>query len=297
MSIELRHLRYVILAAEHGSFRRAAAALGIRPSAVSRRIHDLEDELGSALFIRQNSGVALTYAGEQFVQRARKAINQVGYAAKDVAAIGRGENGVVRVGLFSSLASTFLTELFRSYDVGHKEVRLDFIEGSPDQHISKIRQHRLDVAFLVGPVKADDCDIAHLWDERVYVALPLSDALASRDEIHWADLRDRHFVVSEAAPGPEVHDYLVNHLVESGHRPSIQHHDVYRDVLMNIVAAGRGVTLTSEATIATQFPGVIFRPLAGEILPYWAIWSPRNDNPALRRLLSLAKTISKRRAA
>jgi DNA-binding transcriptional LysR family regulator len=66
MSIEMRHLRYVMAAAEHGSIRRAARALGVQVSAVSRRIADLEDEIGDTLFVRCSGGVALTYAGQRW---------------------------------------------------------------------------------------------------------------------------------------------------------------------------------------------------------------------------------------
>lgn len=294
--MELRHLRYVISAAENGSIRRAALALGVRESAVSRRIRDLEDEIGAALFTRQRNGVDLTYAGEQFVRRVRRAINQINLAVKDVGVTGRGEDGVVRIGVFSSLASGFIAELIQAYDADHAGIRLDFIEGGPAEHLPAIRQLRLDVAFLTGKPVADGCDVAHLWNERVYVAMQAADELASHEDLGWNDLRRRHFVVSEAPPGPEIHDYLLKHLVELGHHPSIQQQEVYRDTLMQIVASGRGLTLTSEATIATSFPGVVYRPLAGEILPFCAIWSPRNDNPAFRRFLSLAKEISRRRA-
>lgn len=68
---------------------------------------------------------------------------------------------------------------------------------------------------------------------------------------------------------------------------------VGRDNLMQLVAMGQGLTLTSEAITATRFPGVVFRPLNGQVWPYSAIWSPRNDNPALRRLLSLARSLSR----
>lgn len=297
MTIELRHLRYVIAAAEQGSFRRAALSVGVQVSAVSRCIRDLEDKMGSALFIRNCSGVQLTYAGELFVRRARKAVNQINYAEKDVSAVGRGEDGVVRIGIFSSLASGFIADLIESYSALHADVRLDFFEGGPSDHIPAIRRHQLDVAFLTGDPLAEDCDTAHLWDERVYVAMPVADDLVDLEEIEWDNLRSRHFIVSEAQPGPEIHDYLMKNLAALGHTLSIHQQAVYRDTLMQIVAKGRGLTLTSEATIATQFPGVVYRPLAGEILPFCAIWSPTNDNPAFRRLLSLAKLLSKHHAA
>jgi DNA-binding transcriptional LysR family regulator len=56
-------------------------------SSVSRRIRDLEAELGALLFIRHRSGVRLTYAGELFLKRARRALSQIHSAAKDVLAI------------------------------------------------------------------------------------------------------------------------------------------------------------------------------------------------------------------
>jgi hypothetical protein len=63
---------------------------------------------------------------------------------------------------------------------------------------------------------------------------------------------------------------------------------------MHLVAMGRGITLTCEGTTATRFPNIVFRPLTGLVLPFCAVWSVRNDNPAMSRLLSLARTMSRR---
>lgn len=292
MRIELRHLRYVIAAAECGSFRKAATALGVQESSVSRRIRDVEDETGTALFIRHHAGVRLTYAGQRFVGRARKAVSHARDAIKDVSVIGRGDEGIVRIGIFSSLASGFLAELLHAYRAVHPRVRLDVIEGGPAEQIPAIQQHRIDVAFLTGQPIAAGCEIAQLWTERVFVALPKGHSLAVRKEISWHDLREHRFIVSEVEPGREIYDYLVKHLADLGHHPLVERHPVYRDTLMQLVAIGRGLTVTSEATVATGFPGVVYRQLAGEVLPFCAIWSPRNDNPAFRRFLSLANSMS-----
>ncbi|WP_243395851.1 LysR family transcriptional regulator [Sphingomonas oleivorans] len=71
---ELRHLRYFVAAADHGSFRKAGAALGVQESAISRRIRDLEDRLGASLFHRHSGGVFLTQAGQRFLRQARRAL-------------------------------------------------------------------------------------------------------------------------------------------------------------------------------------------------------------------------------
>lgn len=290
--IELRHLRYVIAAVEHGSFSAAAGELGVRESAISRRIRDLEDEIGAALFIRHKRGVTLTDAGKRFLPHARRVFSELDLAIKDVGAAGRVEHGVLRIGIFASLASGFLADLLRRYNGDHPGVRCVIVEGVPSDHIAAVRQHCMDVAFLTGTPEAAECDVEVFWKERVFVALPKDDYLTVRKRIAWSELRDRHFVVSEAGPGPEIHDYLVRHLSELGHHPSVERCPVSRDTLMQLVALGNGLTLTSEATTGVNFPGVIFRPLATEPLPFCAVWSPRNDNPALRRLLILARTLS-----
>ena len=76
--LAFRHLRYFVTAAEHGSFRKAAAALGIQESTVSRRIRDLEDHLGASLFQRHNGGVMLTLAGHRLLRHPRKALRLSG---------------------------------------------------------------------------------------------------------------------------------------------------------------------------------------------------------------------------
>lgn len=292
-TIELRHLRYAIEAAEQGSFRKAAASIGVQVSAVSRRIRDLEDEIGAALFIRHQSGVHLTHAGELFLRHARRAIGQISSAKKNAGAIGRGEHGEVRVGISAPLTSGFLAVLVETYASAHSDVRLDFFEGIPSDHIQAIRKFQIDIAFLVGAPNTESCQWTNLWTERIYVVMPYDDPLAAIDMVRWEDLRNRKFVVSEAWPGPDVHDYIVKNLGELGYRPSIELQAVFRDTtLMQIVAGGRGLTLASEGRVATQFPGVACRQLSGGTLPYCAIWSPDNKNPAFRHLLTLVRELA-----
>jgi DNA-binding transcriptional LysR family regulator len=290
--IELRHIRYVVAAADHGSFRRAAVALGIQESAVSRRIRDLEDRLGTAFFIRSPGGVKLTHAGKQFVQRGRKALSEIGMAKAEVSAIGRGEDGHLRIGIFSSLASGFLSDLIQTFGEQYAAIKLTFIDGNPADHLVAIRQHQLDIAFITGAGEWPGFASQQLWSERIFVVLPSDHPRAGEAQVQFSVLVHETFIVSEAAPGQEIHDYLVQRLADLGRHPEIHQHAVGRDNLMRLVALGRGLTVTSEATTAAHFPGVVFRPIEDEVLPFCAVWSPRNENPALVGLLDLALSMT-----
>src|SRR6202042_1923557 len=70
--------------AEHRSFRRAAAELGVTPSAISQAVRTLEARVGAALFIRTTRSVGLTEAGARFLPRAKPAFEEL-VAASEVA--------------------------------------------------------------------------------------------------------------------------------------------------------------------------------------------------------------------
>lgn len=115
----------------------------MQESAISRRIRDLEDELGAALFIRHSGGVILTQAGNVFVRHARRVLSQMSHASIDVGSFGRGEAGVIRIGIFSSLASGFLAHLMCSFNTSHVDVRVEIVEGAPSEHLVAVQHHQL----------------------------------------------------------------------------------------------------------------------------------------------------------
>lgn len=213
-------------------------------------------------------------------------------AKAEVSAIGRSDHGHLKIGIFSSLASGFLFELVHAFGEQHAAVQLTFIDGNPAEHHAAIRQHQLDVAFNTGFGSWPGCASQHLWSERIFAVLPTHHPRAGDLKVNFEDLAYEPFVVSEAAPGEEIHDYLVRRLARFGRHPDIHQHLVGRDNLMQLVALGRGLTVTSEATTAAHFPGVVFRPIEDEILPFCAVWSPGNDNPALTAMLDLARSMA-----
>src|SRR5438128_10905874 len=89
--MELRHLRYFVAVAEERSFVNAARRVRVAQPAISKQIHDLEGELGVALFHRLPRGVGLTRAGETFLVDARRTPDAAAHAV--VGARGAAEGG------------------------------------------------------------------------------------------------------------------------------------------------------------------------------------------------------------
>ncbi|SEA57428.1 LysR family transcriptional regulator [Pelagibacterium halotolerans] len=296
MAIETEQLRYVIAAADNGSFRQAAKSLGLRQSSISRAIQQLEDKLGVSLFERQATGSRLTDAGRRFLSEARPALEQLELAHKAAGAAGRAEIGVVRVGILTSLAGGFLRELVRSYAIQNPEITIDIRDGGRDEHVGAIRRRKLDVAFVIGDCRVADCEISPLWEERVHVALSKGHTLAGNQQLDWPDLRGECFIVSRFAPGPEVHDYIIRRTADYSTNTEILYKAVAQETLMNLVGLGQGITLVSAAWAGIKLPELVLRPLIdpADMVRFSAVWSPRNDNPALRRFISVAHTLAGR---
>jgi DNA-binding transcriptional LysR family regulator len=216
-------------------------------------------------------------------------------ASKIAETAGRGATGQLRIGILSSMGSGFLRELIQSFSERHPGVSLQFVEGASSEQISLVRKRRLDVAFLADASEATDCDVAPLWNERLFVVLPRTHPLSSRQVVAWQALRNEHFIIRQSNCSRAFCERLIKHLSDRTHTPNMQKADVGRETIMHLVAMGRGVSLTSEATLVTAFPDVVFRPISGPdaSLQFSAIWWPGNDNPALRRFLSQARALAK----
>ena len=293
LPIDNTALFYSLAVAEHLGFRKAAAALGVEQSVLSRRVRALEDQLQVSLFERHSRGIRLTAAGERFLEQARSALSEIDYAAATARASGRGETGRLRIGFLSPISGGFLRELLLRYGADHPQVSLELREASRRYQLTLIRERRLDVAFIVGSVEEPGCSVAKLWSEPVFVAIKRGHGLEDRSEVHWLDLQDEHFIVSQSECGAEVYDHLIR-LAGQRRRPDIEQIAVGRDTLLNMVGLGLGVSLVTETTALSPMTGVVFRPLRqpSDNVSFSAVWSIEADNPALRQFISLAHVLA-----
>jgi DNA-binding transcriptional LysR family regulator len=202
MPIDVHHLRCADAAERHCSFRKAADSLSVKQSNLSRRIRDLKDELGVALFERTSGGVKATLAGRDFVSGARRVLNELRMVIDEAKAVGCGETGCVTIGFYTSLSTGNLRDCLARYDRRHPQVNVYTVEGSRARLIDGVESGSIDVAFVIGEPPAKSARSLVLWSERIIVALPDDHHLAQNKTIYWTDLRNEKVLLSERNPGP-----------------------------------------------------------------------------------------------
>jgi DNA-binding transcriptional LysR family regulator len=111
--------------AQHRSFRRAAAELGVTPSAISQAVRAIEARVGAALFIRTTRSVGLTEAGERFLSRAKPAFEELVAASEAARELGQRPAGLLRVSVPRAVVPILLEPLIASFCQAYPEVEVE----------------------------------------------------------------------------------------------------------------------------------------------------------------------------
>lgn len=296
--LNLHDFQVLLAVSELGSFRKASMKLGLGQSTVSRRVQKIEDALGVSLFERNRTGAKLTNAGWRFIDNIRPLNDELNAAVEAAQFAGVGDNGELRIGLIASLSRGALREVMSEFVRQFPRVQMTIIEADRSELMMLLNHRSIDVVHAAGSVVGKPGDVFTLVEEPIYLALPEGHRLATHKQVQWHEIIDESFVVSAQEPGPEISDYLQRKISDLGQRANIRHHRLDREGIMNLVGLGLGISLVAEHWTGVNYPNVVFRRVGDndERVPFSLTWCPNNDNPALRRFLSLARVHAKAHA-
>ncbi len=139
--------------AQHRSFRRAAAELGVTPSAVSQSIRTLEARIGAALFLRTTRSVGLTEAGERFLARAKPAFEELVAASQAARALGQRPSGRLRLSVPRAAVPLLLEPLVASFCQAYPDVE---VELSANEELVDLAAQGFDAGVRLGQFIAAD---------------------------------------------------------------------------------------------------------------------------------------------
>ena len=216
MPFDIRQLRYAIAAADHGSFYRAARALGIEQSTLSRTILKLERVIGATLFNRSRAGVTTTAAGARFMRGARPMVIHADRIVETTRATGQGRAGSLMVGHNNSVSAGNLRATIVAWQGDNFDVDFESVETDRCSLLAGLDTGDIDIAILMGDAAHNGYRRETFWSERVLVALPANNPLVDRDILHWTDLRSERFVLPAGDHGADMRDMLLGRLAMSG---------------------------------------------------------------------------------
>ncbi|MEZ5399375.1 MAG: LysR substrate-binding domain-containing protein [Bryobacteraceae bacterium] len=291
--MNLQELTYFVSVADHLHFGRAASACHVGQPALSAQLRKLEHELGVTLFERTNRRVAITPAGRQLLEHARRVIGEVGQLEAAAAAFEDQLSAPLKLGAIPTIAPYLMPLILGPLGDAHPRLRIELWEDITTNLLDRLRTQKLDAALIATEVDEHGLTALALFNEPFLAALPPGHRLAHDRPVREADLAtdllvlaDGHCLAGQAravcegrASNPRQADLRASSL----------------ETLVNLVAAGYGATLIPQLAAANLTGrGVILRPLAGRSFRTIRLAS-RATFPRPKALQAVARTIDSNR--
>lgn len=294
--MELRHLRYFVAVAEHGSFSAAARRLHIAQSAISEQLANLEEEIHVPLFTRTARKAILTPAGELFLEEARRVLTGADYAIDVARRAHRGELGVLRIGFFSGATGVSFPRLIRLFRKKHPGIQISLVEMTSAQQWHALVKGQIDVAFTrrLEPEFRAELKSEVIQQDPILAVLPKNHPAASTGSVDLRDLANEPFVLSSRETSPAVFDRVIELCSEAGFSPRIASISTVWSSVVLMVQAGEGIALLPLNRQQVRNRDLTFSPLKAKnaSVEFVMAWSPQHDNPLNRSFRELAKVHS-----
>jgi DNA-binding transcriptional LysR family regulator len=289
--MELRHYRYFVAVAERLNFSQAAQVLHVAQPALSRAVHDIEDEIGVALFLRNKPHIQLTAAGLTFLEEARRVLAQAQEAVELTRKSSRGEVGELNLAYVATLSDGLIPRLLRRFRAEFPTVSISMTQMPPAQQLQALLGGQIHIGFIGLPLeeKEEKLEFHVFRDEPLCVALPKVHAFKRQKELTLQALARERFIFLSRAGSPSYYDWLLKQCRRAGFRPQIAQEAESAQTCLELVAAGFGVALFPKTAHQAWYEDVVFRELTGEspIFRHSVAWRRGAKVPAVEAFLKL----------
>jgi len=288
----MRHLRAFIAVAEELNYRRAAKRLHVAQPALSRTIQQLESELGATVLERSTTAVRLSEIGEFFLEQARTIVGSLQAAHRTVHQMTLGQRGQLVVGFNDFTISEFLPPIVQRFRSSFPQVGIDLVDQTSPRMLQALQENRMDIAFLSGIAAPPELDNLVLREERFVVIFPVGHPLARRRQLHLKDLADQPFVMG--VPDWSVFLNAVDRYCENaGFRPQVVQTAVHSNGILNLVAAGLGITIYVDRDWLRHRSDVVVRPLPKPRNKFrtLAVWRGNGRSAALSNFITVMREV------
>lgn len=251
--MELRQLYYFVKVAKREHVTKAAEELHVAQSAVSRQIHQLEEELGAKLFLQKGRNLQLTPVGSLFLKRAEVILADLERAVVEIQEFLDPEKGEIRLGFPHSLGISLIPEVVAAFRKLNPNVKFRFKQGMYPSLIQDVMKGEVDLAF-VSPCPESHPHVTGelVLTEELFAILPPTHPLAKEEAIDLIQLKDEMFVMF--SEGYSLRPIVWEACREAGFTPRIGFEGEETDTIRGLVAAGMGVSLLPEMALYASGP-------------------------------------------
>lgn len=243
MSLTLTFCKIFHTVVQQGNFIKAADTLHMTPSAISHAVGDAERQVGFKLFSRTRSGVVMTECGRELYASIQQLLNDEENLQQAIDQLNGLERGTVKLGIFNSVCTNWMPDIFRLFDERYPSINIDIYEGGYDDVVRWIKSGDVDLGFLSTSCTTE-LPVEPLYRDPLVCIVPPDFKTETPGCITMEEMKRQRFVIQR-----EGSDYDVQALFS---RYGLSFHascHVLDDTsTMTMVACGRGISVMATLT-------------------------------------------------
>lgn len=269
MALDLNSLRTMSTVISAGSFAAAGRELGYTASAISQQMSALEKSLRVRLFDREARRIVPTQAALYLHRRTEHIVDLMSQVEVDIARLGAGQTGRLRVGTFDSAGGPILGRVMARFLVRRRDVEITLDEGEPYELFPRVSDGSLDLALgfrydLVPQQFPENLVITDVMVERLHIVAPRNHRLASKQAVHLDELRSERWVTHREQTS--AHSCLQALCADHDLVPDVAFRSNNLGTVKGIVAAGLAVAMIPELAFRDTTEEIVELPIV-ERLP------------------------------
>jgi LysR family transcriptional activator of glutamate synthase operon len=239
--LDVDRLRAFVAVARARRFTRAARALGVSQPSLSRRVQQLEEDLGAKLVVRTPGGVVLTSSGERFLPHAERALASVDAGRNAIEELSEQPRGAITLGSQPTLSAYILPAVLARFHALHPSIVLRLREGTTENVEELLAAGEVELALMNLPVRRLDLAVQRLWQEDYMLVVPVDHRLAAVGRaIALVEVAGEPLVVIAGIPPT---DALFAACEQRGVHPRVVVEADNLEAVRRMVERGLGVTL------------------------------------------------------
>ena len=280
--LDLKSLRLLVAVCDHQTIKQAAAQEHIEPSAISKRIAQLEETVGAPLLLRGRRGVQPTPAGIALLEHARTMLFTAERIEADIEAFKGGVKGHVRmVASISAIAESLLDDVAMFMgEASNRDIKVDIEERVSRDLVRVVREGRASLGVCWDSIDFEGLEHRPYRSDELALAVPVGHALAGRKSIAFAQTLDHDYV--GLPPSAAMHSTLARAAARSGRTVNYRVIVSSFDAAYRVVAARLGI-----AVIPRQLSDIYASAGQVQLVPLSDSWAHRQFAVCYRQLGAL----------
>lgn len=243
--MKLSNLKSFVDVATEGSFTKASEKSYISQPTLSRRIQELETELGVELFIRLSHGLALSNAGEQFLPEASKVLKSIDQLEHmfdhDVSSERRSQ--IIRIGYLPNFNMGKMYELLARFRIDHPTIQFLMKPDTPMNLTEGVTNGRYDLVFNLSIYFQANPTIKKMefMKNDLQIALPIDHKLSHQKKLNFGDLSQETFILFERQQSPVIVDFVISQGIKNGFNLKVNSYVKDLNEGLSLVSVGKGL--------------------------------------------------------